>query len=277
MATNIDSSFIDLWNAEVHHDFQQRGSKLREACRLVTGVTGNTHNFHKVGAVAANQKSARDADLTALNPDQAVATATMVDYYAPIYIDQLDEVKTNADFRREFVTTSTAAIGRALDGNIIAALDATHGTAAEVDATAGLTYELLLQAKRVLDEADAPMEDRFLVISPQGLEALMKETEVTSGDYQTVKALVRGEIDTALGFKWIMSNQLNLNVGTQGADVRSCYAFQKSAVGCAVGYDIKTTVDRIPQKANYLVNTMMSAGSVAIDTTGIVEITITEV
>ncbi|BBL56998.1 phage capsid protein [Methylomonas koyamae] len=94
MATNITAAFIQQWNDEVKQAYQQKGSKLRNAVRSVTGVTGSTYNFHKLGSLSANTKT-RDAALTFLNPTQAVVSATLADKYAAVTIDKLDELKTN--------------------------------------------------------------------------------------------------------------------------------------------------------------------------------------
>lgn len=280
MSANISNNFIDLWNSEVHQVFQQSGSKLRNAVRTVTGVTGRTHKFPYLGAVTANTKTRTGSgsplasgDVTPLNPDMNIATATLADYYAPLYIDKLDELKSNADYRREYVAASAMAQGRRMDDTIIAALDAATPTATVTPGLAWSSAELL-QVKRELDENDVPAEDRFLVVSPQAMAALLANTEVVSADYQTFRALSKGEVDTAYGFKWIMTTRLS----SAGSPIlRKCYAFHKSAVGCAVGYDIQTEVNYVPQKASYLVNTMLSLGSVAIDETGIVEIDFQEV
>jgi len=280
MSANISNNFIDLWNADVHHNFQQEASKLRDKVRSVSGVTGRTHKFPHIGSVTANTKTRTGSgspqasgDVVALNPAMNIATATLSDYYAPIYVDSLDELKTNADYRREYVHTSAMAQGRRLDDTIIAALDAATPTATVTPGLAWSTAELL-QVKRELDENDVPAEDRFLLVSPQAMESLLGNTEVTSSDFQTVKALVQGDVSSAFGFNWCMTTRLTVSGSPL---LRKCYAFHKSALGCAIGSDIKTEVNYIPQKASYLINTMISVGAVAIDETGIVEIDFQEI
>lgn len=276
MPNTVTQSFIDLWNDEVHQVYQQEGSKLRQACRVVTGVVGSRHQFHKIGSVVAQQGKTRHLDFTSLDPSHDTPVATLQDFYAPIYIDRLDEVKTNADLRREYVYTSANAIGRAMDDEIIVnGLEAAvtgSPAASQVDATtgSGLTLARVLEAKRELDLADVPKEGRFFIISPNALEELLQNTEVTSRDFQNVKALVQGDLDYAFGFNWITSTRLTKTGGSP--DDRRCFAYHRDAVGCAVGFDLTTEVNYIPEKTTYLVNTMLSIGSVNIDSTGIVEV-----
>jgi hypothetical protein len=66
----------------------------------------------------------------------------------------------------------------------------------------------ILAVKQVFDVNDIEMEDRFIVIRPDALDNLLNTTAFTSSDYNSVKSLVRGEIDSFLGFKWIMSTRI---------------------------------------------------------------------
>jgi len=270
MATNMPNSFIDQYGAEVHVLYTQKASKLRDCIRVITGVTGATHKFHVFGSVVANTK-ARGADVTGLDPSQTMVTATLVDAYAPIYIDKMDEVKTNADVRGEYVKLSASALGRYTDDVIVGALDAsTPGTTIAASAS-GLTLAKLISAKLALDEADVPAEDRMLVVSPAAIADILTEEKLTSSDYMQVQGIINGDVKTALGFTWKVSTRLTINTTT-----RDCFAFNKNALGLAVGQDLTTTSDWVPEKVAHLVNSYLSMGAVAIDETGIVKVQITE-
>jgi len=59
---------------------------------------------------------------------------------------------------------------------------------------------------------------------------------------------------------------------TIASDVVSAYAYSKEAIGLAVGIDMKTSIDYVPQKTSFLCNGMLKAGAAVRDTTGLVEI-----
>ncbi len=262
MATNITNAFITQWSDEVKQAYQQKGSKLRSAVRTVSGVTGSTHKFHTLGAVVANSKT-RDADITPLNPAQGTATATLADKYAGIYLDKLDQQKTNADFRRENVQASASALGRATDDLIVTAMDASNTS---ITTTAGgLTFAKILEAVEALNTSDVPMEDRFLVIGAKQLTEALNISTLTSADYMSIKGIMTGEIGQALGFNWIMSTRLTLG----SPAIRNCYAINKQGLGLAVGADVTTEVNYVPEKVSYLVNSFMSMGAVTIENTGV--------
>lgn len=92
--------------------------------------------------------------------------------------------------------------------------------------TAGLTLAKLLAANEIIEDADLEDEaPRVMVVTAKQLTNLLNTTEVKSADYNSVKALVSGQIDTFMGFKFIKSNRLR-KVG----NIRTCVAWVKGAV-----------------------------------------------
>src|SRR5690606_24063182 len=143
----------------------------------------------------------------------------------------------------------------------------------------GMNTAKLRRAKALMDATGVPKVrgERFLVISAAGLEELLGTTEVTSSDYNTVKALYDGEVNYWLGFEIIqMEDRAEGGLPKSSGGVRTSYAYHKAAVGLAVGINFRTEVNYIPVKTSYLANGIFSGGAVAIDPEGIVEIETTE-
>jgi hypothetical protein len=107
------------------------------------------------------------------------------------------------------------------------------------------------------------------------LDALLGETEVTSSDFASVKALVQGEINTFMGFRFITIGDRDEG-GLPKPSTRTCFAWHKDSMGYAESMAQKTEVNYIPEKTSFLVSSMFSAGSIAIDDEGIVKISCTE-
>ena len=101
----------------------------------------------------------------------------------------------------------------------------------------------------------------------------MAITQITSADYNSVKALVSGQIDTFLGFKFIRSQRL----GTDSTPSRQCLAFTKSAIGLALGADIQTKISERADK-NYATQVFLSMtiGATRIEEEKMVEIAANE-
>ena len=207
-------------------------------------------------------------------------TAFLEDWTAPEYTDIFDQAKVNFDERQELAQVVGGAISRRMDQLIIDAADAGANATqvpTAVGATTGLNVDKLRRAKRLLDQKGVPSEDRFFLHSAIALEQLLGETEATSADYNTVRALVNGQVDSFLGFKFIViEDRAEAGLPITGGNIRTCFAYHKQAIGLAVGIDIRTEIDRIPEKTSWLINGIFSAGAVGIDDEGIYEVLVDE-
>lgn len=96
-------------------------------------------------------------------------------------------------------------------------------------ANSGLTIAKLRQAKYIFDVADIDDEDRYLAYSAKQLNDLLRTTEVTNEDYNTIKALVKGDLDTFLGFQFKRVSA-SLLPYVSATDVRTAVAYVKSGI-----------------------------------------------
>lgn len=152
-------------------------------------------------------------------------------------------------------------------GQIIAVNYVASGTAV----TSGLTVDKIRQAAYLFDAADVPEGDRVFVMSAKAKQNLLATTEATSDDYNTVRALVNGTIDTFYGFTFVMSNRLDLT-----STVRTCIAFHKSGIKLAAD-PVSTYMDVLPTKRHALqVRSTMLAGAVRTENTKVVSILCSE-
>lgn len=267
MAVNPDAAFIAQFGADVKHAYTLE-SRLWNVVRKRTGVVGSTSKFQTLGAVSANTKT-RNGDLTPLEPLHAQVTATLTDHYAPLLIDDLDMLKSNISYKQEYVKTSARAIAKKIDEIIIAAAIAGSNAA-----TAGgaLSVARVLEVKKMLDNAGVPDTGRIYVVGASAMSGFLADTKVSSADYNSVKALVQGQVDTFIGFKFIQvpDSYLTLNA-TPTPDTRLCFAFHEDALGVAVGKEPTTTVEWSPDKHAHWIKTVVSMGAVIVDPTGVVE------
>lgn len=280
MAVSISNAFVTLFDAEVKQAYQA-DAVLRNTVRLRTGVTASTHKFPKIGSGVA-QVRIPQTDVTPLNVTYSQATVTLSDWIAAEYSDIFNQAKVNFDERSELVQVVSKAIGRRSDQLIIDALAASSTSLTVSNDIGGtdsnLSVAKLREAQRLMNANNVPMEDRYLVIHASNLSNLLSETAVTSSDFNTVKALVQGELDTFLGFKFITlgdRSEGGLTGGGSGQD-RVVYAYHKTAVGMAESMGIRSEINYIPEKTSWLVSSMFSAGAIAIDAGGIVAITCRE-
>ena len=279
MAIGLNNAFVTLFATEVKQAYQA-SAVLVPAVRQRRGVEGSTAKFPKVGKGVASARIPQ-TDVTPLNVDFSQVTVTMEDWNAAEYSDIFMQQKVNFDERQELVKVLANAIGRRQDQLVIDALEAS-GTSLTVansvgGAASNLNVAKLREAKKLLDGKNVPPSDRHIVLHANNLAALLGETEATSVDFNSVKALVSGEINTYLGFKFhVLGDRAEGGLTIDGSNDRTVLAFHKDAVGYAEGLAPKTEINYVPEKTSFLVNSMLSAGAVAIDAEGIVDITCRE-
>jgi hypothetical protein len=277
MAVGVSNAFVQLFDAEVKQAYQAQRA-LAGVVRERTNVEGSQVKFPKIGKGTATIRVPQ-TDVTPLNVSYSQVTATMSDYIAAEYSDIFSQQKINFDERRELVQVVSGAIGRRMDQLVIDALSGS-GTSLTVATTIGgagtnMNLAKLLEAKELLDTGNVPAQDRCMLIHASGLAALLDDTKIASSDYAAVKALVQGQLDTFLGFKFITIGDRDEG-GLPKPSTRTCFAFHKDAIGMGIGMNQKTEINYVAEKTSFLVASMFSAGAVAIDAEGIVAISATE-
>jgi len=277
MAINVSTAFVDLFDSEVKQAYQAE-SVLRGTMRTRTGVAGNTVKFPTIGKGVATLRVPQ-TDVTPLNVTYGQVTATMEDYIAAEYSDIFQQSHINFDERSELVQVVSKSIARRMDQIMIDALNAATGTSTVATSIGGaasnMNIEKLRATAKAMNEKNVPSEGRNLLMHASQLDALLGETEITSQDFASVKALVQGEINTFMGFNILTIGDRDEG-GIPKPSTRTCFAWHKDSMGYAESMAQKTEVNYVPEKTSFLVSSMFSAGSVSIDGEGIVKISCTE-
>jgi hypothetical protein len=267
---------VAQFDAVVKQAYQQMG-RIRRTLRVRTGVVGATHQFQKIGQGTALARVPQ-TDVTPMNVAHNNAVATLTDWIAPEYTDIFNQQKVNYSERAALGRVIAGAIGRREDQLAIDALDAeTHPN---LLTAAAITTARLRRTKRLLDEDGVDPNPRFFLISAHTLEDLLGVTEAVDSDFNVVKTLVNGEMNTFVGFEYItIDDRANEGGLPKSGNNRTHWAFHggsMGAIGLAVGIDFRTEVNYVAQKTSWLAAGLFSAGAVVIDLDGCVEVVTTE-
>lgn len=263
------------FDSDVKQAYQTMGL-LRGCTTDRNGVIGDTYNFRKMGKGLANQKSTADL-VTPMDVAHELIACALTNWNAPEYTDIFDQKTVNFDEKQELVKVIAGALGRRRDQLVIDAMEASTPTIPTiVDGGTGLTLGKITKAATSLTDNGVPLGDRYIAISAAGLEDILNDTTITSQDYNTVRLLMAGTIDTFMGFKWKTIESRAEGGLKKVATIRSCWAWHRDALGVATGMDVTTRVDWIAQHTAWLCNGMLKAGSVVRDTDGLVKINIVE-
>ena len=200
---------------------------------------------------------------------------TLSDFYAADYVDRLDELKTNIDERQVLSQSAAAALGRKTDQTIIDVLDAGSNSNNVAHGSAGLTLAKAFTVYEAFGSGDIPDDgQRYFVVSSAGWADLLQLDQFSRAEYVGEAQLPYAGGLTAkrwLGFMWFTHSGLSISSTT-----RECHAYHRSALGTAMGSEIRTEVNYIPEKVSNLITSYMSLGSTMIDNNGAIKVQITE-
>lgn len=271
MSKFLSNAASQEFDSMVKHEYQQMGM-LKPAVTVRNNVIGESYNFRRMGKGLANQKSTSD-EVTPMDISHVLVPCPLSNWNAPEYTDIFDQAEVNFDEKQELAFTIAGAISRREDQLIIDAMDASTPDAPDVPAgAAGLTVAKLRAAKTELVRNGVPNSELCMAIQADGLEGLLADQELTSSDFNTVKALVNGDVDAFMGFVFKTIEDRDEGGITVTGNIADAWAFHRATVGLAIGIDMKVSVDWIAHRTAWLSNGMFKAGSVVRDNGGLVKV-----
>lgn len=270
MSFQIDTAFVQQYSANMMQTAEQRGSRLRDAVTLETGV-GSDYYFDYVGTVEAQPITTRHGDSPLNSTPMSRRRVDLAGYDTGDLVDKIDKVQMLGDPTSPFVQKHGSAMGRQMDKTIIAAAFADARVGRDGASTvsfpasnqvavnswkygtgsgnAGLTISKLIEARSILVAAEGvdPDEKLYFACTQQQIANLLSTTEATSGDYVDNKEampLVRGEVTGYMGFEFIRTELMQKDSN----GYRRCMAWSKSGIGLAIGKDITAEIASRPDK-----------------------------
>lgn len=287
MSFTVDTAFVTSFEALVHH-LAQEDQSIRGTCREKM-ITGKSHNFERLSSVEMAEVTTRHATIALTEVTHSRRRATIRNYAATELIDEEDEVRFLINAKSEYAKAFANAYNRRFTQTLINAIrnPATSVDAADTESTValpaaqlvaaggtGFTFEKANEGIRRLNIGSVPQGNRHAFISPHGVEDLLAETEVTSSDFSTLRALMNGSVDKTvwMGLTWHMTTLLPITGTT-----RSCFFWHHDGVGIAMTRDMQSTININPERNNATqVQTKTGQGGTRIDDLMVVQIDIVE-
>jgi hypothetical protein len=277
MSTQITTAFVQQYKSNVLLLSQQKGSRYRGFV-MSEMVTGKTAYFERIGEVSMVQATSRHDDTPQIDTPHSRRKVDLATYRWADLIDNADKVRMLIDPTSPYALMGAYAAGRKIDSVILAAANGTaysgESGATSVAlpsaqkvaaASTGLTVAKLISAKEILDSGDIdPDVPRICAVRPDGITDLLGTTQITSADYNTVKALVAGQVDTFMGFKFVMSNLVASG---------KALVWSRNAVALAVGSNPNVRIsERADKNYSTQVFVEMDIGATRVEDEGVVEI-----
>ena len=273
MSVYLNTVAVTEYDEQVKESFQGIGL-LRMCVTVRNNVTGEDYRFQQIGKGIAHKRTAPSSDSIPMNIEYSKVLVILEDWDADEYTDMFMKKEVNFDEVRELAQVILKALGRRFDQTIIDAVNDARAALVAignivVHGTTGLDLAKLSDVAQLMDDLEIDGDNRFFVGSTKAKQQLLTTTEASSSDYNTVKTLVRGEIDTFYGFTFVWFGKREEGGLYKTGDIRDCFAFHQSSIGTAVGIDPSTEVNYVPQKKSHLSAGQMKLGSIVRDLEGV--------
>lgn len=143
---------------------------------------GDTIHVPHVSNLTANDKT-QDSEVT-LQTVTETETTIAVDQWKEVSfeIEDIVKVQSQYDLRSEYTNKAGYAIAQAVDTDLFGLIASLTTTDVGVYGT-DLGDAEIVAALQTLDEVDAPLSDRYLVIAPSQKAAIMKLDKFVKADY----------------------------------------------------------------------------------------------
>lgn len=266
MSWSPDQAFVQDYKNQLDAAFQQLNSRLRGTVEVVT-QNAEYGYYERLGEATANEITTRHADTPLDDIDHTRRRIQIRGYNNALLFDNQDALRMLIDPKMKYAEAQAAALSRKMDSTIISAASGTAVTgktgsgsqafdsAMQIAKTytengapavnSGLTVAKLRRANYLLRSNEALVGTPTCAVSAFQIQDLLQDSQITSADYNTVRALVNGEIDTFMGFKFVQTELLTLASST-----RTCLAYVKPALKFAVAQEINLSIDKRPDKNN---------------------------
>ena len=262
---NYQIKYTEKWGSYL----QQEASRLDKYVTVENGLIGKMVTFDQYGLLTFEEKVSRMGQTVLMEAPTLRRVMYPHIYTKAIGFDEFDAKKlANIDVPvSKTIEGLHAAAGRCMDKVMLDAFlgenyIGENGTmpvafsenqivesdyvdsGSAVDSN--LTVAKLRKALAMLHKAEAWNEERraygdelVLACTSSQIDSLLREPQVSSYDYNTVRALAEGKVDTFLGFRIIRTELLPLDAET---GERSCLAWVKSKAQFGIWDDFKVKI-----------------------------------
>jgi hypothetical protein len=274
MSQTVNTAFVQQFRANLELLVQQKGSMLLPHVN-VEHIVGKFTHFDRLGAGEASEVLTRHGDTPSpLNLEHSRRRCILRTFDAAEMVDRADKVRMLIDPTNEYAQSISNALGRKIDDLILIGLYGNAYAVSSADAQTTVALTDLGSGQQVIDEdigtansdlivaklraarkrllknnVDLGAEQAMIVHDSTAImDGLLTETSVTSSDFNTVKALVNGELNTFMGFKFVLCERLADTQHLTSEGFARAIVFVPSAIGVAKGDDVEIRIDERADK-----------------------------
>jgi len=284
MSEQITTAVVHEWERGITHLAEQKMSRFRGKTRMTRIGAGDEKFVDQIGSVTAQVRTTRHGDTPLTDTPHSRRQVPLNPYEHADLVDEPDKLRTLNDPTNEYMVAFGRAFGRAMDDAVIASAFAAANTGViggtsvafpdgdfiVAHGDVGMTLDKIIAASQVLRENENdPDEGFYLACSQEQIADMLGDSTFTSVDYNSVRALMSGQITDFMGFTWITTERLGVDSDTD----RLCIAWAKNSLLLAIGKEPSGRISERDDKSySTQVYMSMDIGATRLDETGVVKI-----
>lgn len=273
MTTEISDSFVTQFESEAILIFQRQGSLARNTVRTKNNVKGSTVTWQKAGLATVTTK-ARHGQVVASNASRDPVSVTLSDRYAAEWVDSLDELKIQHNEREVVAKSLAMAMGRDCDDIIFTAMQATTNANNNTSPATMTTAGAWLVYMEAMGKANIPFDGQlYAAVTFEAWADLLDIDEFSRMEYIGPNQVGPGSLwyEGVTAKRWAGFNFYpHSGLPTSGSD-KDIFFYHSSAVGHAIGQDMKLDVTWQGKEQAFLFVESMSHGAVVIQDAGVIK------
>lgn len=268
MDDTIETSYVKQYSDNFRMALQEGASELR--ANITEKEVGNAKakSFDDIGRTDVIDKTERNADTPNISIEHNRRWLRCKTRHWSTLIDEDDTIQMLSDPTSDYLLTAKNAFGRKIDKTIVDAAFGTVTTGVDMEGTesfptstnsmtldSSLTVDGLTDIFEKMNKLHIPKTGRIIVATSSEVKAMLRQDKITSADYNAVKALVNGEINTFMGFKFItIDEEVNgesiIPATTIGGNTYNrCFATQKEMLYFGMQKNISVEISKREDKS----------------------------
>lgn len=258
---NIDVALVTGFSAQVHVAAQQMKARLRDKVKVIQ-ITGDNFMYDGIGDTDAVEQTGRHQPIVFQDIEHKRRKIARRRFTLTLPIDASDVRGALMNPGSEYPAACARAMERVFDRIVVEAMFAAVLTGRDgttsvtfanddgdtINATAGTTYEKLLETTRLFtdDEVGNEVPERMVLgISGDEAEDLMLETELTSGDFSRQYVIDQGSISKAAGYEIVKYGGAVTNpILAVSGGVRDCFAMSTRAMVVGMSKEVSINIEK---------------------------------
>jgi hypothetical protein len=272
MTQSIDQALVIEFSDQVIALAQQMNHRTKGTVRERT-VSGNEFAVERLAEVRDIEITTRHAPTVAQDITHSRRQLKMRDFRVTLLLDEPDQLQTLIDPQAAYSRHMAMAMNVRKDKLVMSAAFADVKTGRNFGTTVtfanddgstvttgsvNLTYDKLLSVQQnfINNDVGTDMEEKlYIAITGSQNTALMKEEELTSGDFNRRNDFIRekGRITEAAGFQLLhFSGTNNDSIIAKASTTRDCVAYSSEGIMLGINKDMTLKVNERPDVNNAL-------------------------